>query len=309
MGEHHMIGHGMMGGGGLAADLLDQFSGANLALSVRRLRRGYTGFAMKLEHPTIPDVWMQYSENGDLDLVTGFTEIGLNPVNIASTFGASNVGVDFWNNQNDASSLISGAINNLPTLDFYQSGVFRTDSGRVALRPAGLAFFQNLEGGGTTTPLPVASSFMLFMLSRNLTPASTTSHGMMLSGTTGSGIPASLMVQNSRFATNQSRAYLNASRSSIITDINDTYSLYTFFNTGTGIVNIRKNGLNLGATAFTASVATNVFWYIGQYRNPGDSTHHVSNANCGEIVHYPFYNAEYITGVEANIMQYFNIGV
>jgi hypothetical protein len=272
--------------------LLDQFSGAAAAYSLRRLRNAYTGSAIRVRRS---------SDNAEQDI--GFTNLGvLNTAALSSFVGANSGFVTTWYDQSgNGRNLIQSTGANQPrivnagtneqlggiiSLYFDDRYMINTTSGLINATNPSISVYSVL--GKITNSAPIYSFSNPFTI------------GSVASGSFYIPFRANLStneIQNRSNGTN-SRTYntgVNFTNTIQVMSLNDNGTTVTIHRAGTSILN---NTSTLGA--FSESVGFSIGYPIGSAQ--GRWIGHIS-----DLFFYTSDQSSNRTGIESNINKYYGI--
>jgi hypothetical protein len=251
--------------------LLDVYSGATAAYSLRKLRTAYTGSAIRVRRS---------SDGALLDI--GFVNNVLDTATLQSFIGVNTGVLSIWYDQSgNGNNAIPVSINNAPII--IQSGVLITDVGKVALQVDVL--------GMDISGITVNSSYAGFsVMSR------TTSNGFLVSFCASSTVPPAIS-----FAYNDGFLYNENSVNFIRYAFNLT-GRFLFSTTNVSTIQTAYRNATLQTTTGNVAVGGNVLSRILARTAPegvvGKSQEHI------------FYNSDQSsnrTAIESNINSYYSI--
>lgn len=276
--------------------VLDDFPNSTMALSTRLMRTSYTGPLAYLQQASTAGTLVYPDADGNFNRQT-----------VINFFGSNEARVRDWYGQNDITTFSYANNGNyaLEPLCYDGSGVFKTENGNVALN-FDLKIMDFRNALNSIISFSVSGSFMMFFATRKLAN-NTTTNGFLVGSNNSSGVANSFIVCAGSgitgFAEQRTLSFSGvAGNGSYVLDTNNIYDIYCFYRNASGRVQIRKNGIELNETNWDLAGNGNLA-FLGRYRD-GASSATWSNASCGEINYYAFYDANYITGVEANMKAY-----
>ncbi len=261
--------------------LLDQYSGAAAAYSLRKVRCAYSGSLIRVRRSsdnTESDIGA--TSNGDLDTAALKAFIGTG----GSDDGAIVVWYDQSGNANNATQSTGGSQplimdngvilrqNTKPIIKFDGSSDYFVIGSEISSQQPFSSFYPQIRPGTTTIGMWVTNTTS----GAGYTPVIYQGVGLFISH---SGCS-----QYGRVASENSTSFILLSG---FATANNTYEVY-------------KNGASLTITN-AAESGTNNFKYIGRRGSE------YSNASCPEIILYTSDKTSSRTGIEANINSYYSI--
>lgn len=262
--------------------LLDVYSGAGAAYSVRKLSSSYTGAALRVRRS---------SDNAEQDI--GFSGLGLDTNALTSFVGANNAFVTTWYDQSgNNSNMINTTASQQPSI--VTSGSVITRNGIISL------FFNSSNSNKLTSSYGLSNG-----------PISTIGV-LSLSGTN-----SFAFIQNKFFAIgtidNINWGYLSgAAVTAIVTTIpslaqyttgalsvssNASYLIYGNWNGNVNVVKHRSNGIAAANSPISGSTI--------RKDDTASQTYLIGYAT--ELIVYPSDQASNVAGMETNINGYYNI--
>jgi len=262
--------------------LLDNYSGAGAAYSVRKLSSSYTGAALRVRRS---------SDNGEQDI--GFIGLNLDTTALTSFVGAGNGFVTKWYDQ-------TGNLRHMAEVNGSQQPSI-VSSGNVITRNGIISLFFNSSSSNKIT-----SNY-------GLTNGPISTIGVLsLSGTNGNAF-----IQNNFFGigvlADNFWGYLSgASVSAVITTVpsmvqyttgsfaltnNASYLVYGNWNGNSNVVKSRRNGIAAANSGVSGSTI--------RKNDTGPQSYLIGYAS--EFIIYPSDQASNVAGMETNINGYYNI--
>ena len=272
--------HGILARGGAPASslLLDTYSGAAAAYSLRKLRTAYTGNCIRVRRS---------SDNTELNI--GFVSNVLDTASLITFVGSGDGFVTTWYDQSGNSNNANQSTAGLqPTI--VESGILLTVNSKPNIKFYDI-FTHNLRL--TSTIVTGISSYNSFVGKR-------TSSGKALFGLAGD-VSSSVQYLFALFTDN--KYYLQAKttqyQASTATDTTTNQLLLTGLNNA-GTMSIFKNGNTIASSALSAS-------YTPSINNIGKYTSVSTNNALQEIVFYNSEQSSNRTGIESNINSFYSI--
>lgn len=271
--------HGILARGGTppAALLLDTYTGASAAYSLRLLRTAYTGNCIRVRRS---------SDNAEQNI--GFVSNDLDTASLLTFCGVGNGFVTTWYDQSgNANNGTQTTAANQPQI--VSSGALLTVNSKGCLSFDGSNYFLNLASSITAG----ASSFNTFVGKRDASARRL--YG--LSGDTNQQYLWALWSDNKYYL----QAITNTFQASSATDTSTAQLLLTGQNAA-GTMSIFKNGNTITSTS-SGFTYTPIIGSIGNYFN------NILRAYCNlqEIVFYNSNQSTNRTGIESNINTFYTI--
>lgn len=279
-----LANHGIISSSGASSLplLLDTYSGASAAYSLRKLNTAYTGYAIRVRRS---------SDNASQDI--GFVNGNLDTTSMLSFVGAGNGFVSIWYDQsgsgNNSTQVTSS---NQPQI--ISSGVLHLVNSKPSIFfNASTQSFLDLTTEFNTGTSSFGSSFNSFVGKRS-------NAGDLLLGISGGNVGSNyffgLSTDNNYYLNAKSTAY-QASNS---TDSTTSQLLLTGINSS-GTMSISKNGSIVPSSEVTFTLFTRINC-IGKYSAATYATSYLQ-----EIVFYNIDNTSNKTAIETNINTYYSI--
>lgn len=275
-----LASHGIIGSSGVTVPLLlDTYSGASAAYSLRKLRTAYTGYAIRVRRSsdnTSQDIGFDANGNLDTTAITSFVGAGNGFVSIWYDQSGNNNHANQVTQANQPQIISSGnlqLVNSKPSLYFNA-----TNQSHLVL---------------TTSLIAEVSNFNTFVGKR----ANANDKLIGLGGTASSACYGFVLWSDNNYYL---QAQYTAYQYSNNTDLTNNQVLLTGMN-ASGTMSISKNGTILSST----SVALSYIPSIG-----GIGKQNVSNYTLGHLQEIVYYNSDKSTnktGIESNINTYYSI--
>lgn len=272
--------------------LLDQYAGAAAAYSLRKLRSGYTGSAIRVRRS---------SDNTEQDI--GFTSAGnLNESALTTFVGANNGFVVTWYDQSgNAKNATQSTAGSQPQI--VSSGSILTTNSKPCLTFDGTNDYLNNTQSSTNL---FATNYSVFVV-HNVTGGGIRKF-IIETTNPSSNIFNPAIEYNGALPTNI-RIWSGETSSFVNTTSTNTFSsnvqrLITSLKNGTTIQEIFVNNLSEGSSRAVIP-ANNITGYnIGTYRSADDRWF---GGTMQELILYSSYQSSNRTGISFNINTYFNI--
>lgn len=261
--------------------ILDIYTGATAAYSLRKLRSAYTGNCIRVRRS---------SDFAQLDI--GFSNNVLDTTTLSTFCGVFTGYVEIWYDQtgngNNASAI---SPNNPSNPVIYNIGTLITQNGKPTITFQGLGY-------QLTTPISSAVNISTYLVAKPLNLLSK----VFIASNTAFSAP---------FMGNLNDQYLiqayNGVDSNFTLTANGTadanFNIINQYFTGSSISTFYKNNTNIAtSTTGTFSAGTNNFNTIGQYGNSISA-----NGNISELIIYKSNQLSNRTGINSNINSFYTI--
>ena len=253
--------------------LLDTYSGAATAYSLRQLSSSYSGDAIRVRRA---------SDNAELNI--GFVANELDTASLTTFCSGTNGFVTTWYDQSgNARNATQGTAANQPQI--VSSGALLTLNGKPRISLDGTNDFLSISSFNYA-----ASNYNSFVGSRNAI-------GRRLMGLAGSQYIFSLWTDDKYYLQANTAGY----QTSTTTDTTTSQVLLTGLRNGAGTQIIYKN-TNVIASSFVAATLGNTISSIGAY-----NASIYSQCNLQEIIYYNLDNSTNRAAIETNINSYYGI--
>ena len=285
-------------GGGVTPLLLDTYSGASAAYSLRKLRTAYSGYAIRVRRS---------SDNTTLDV--GFKADGtLDTASMLSFVGAGNGFVSIWYDQSSTYNALQVTSANQPQI--VSAGALITMNGKPTVK------FDGSNDYLVTSSYPFTSTDKVYVA--HVSSIATTTASSMVVGHYRQFNPSIFLVGY----TSNTRTWVtarNTANTGVAEYAFNTYSIntqylyetqYDLLN-ATSILRVKNYRNNSAETMFTNGLASNALPTFSQPISIGSTDnggHFRLNGNIQEIVLY--YNVDQSsnrTGISSNINSYYSI--
>jgi hypothetical protein len=258
--------------------LLDDYPGAAVAYSVRKLRNAYSGSALRVRE-----------DSGNTEADIGFDSNGdLNTAAIATHCGSANGYVVTWydqsGNSNDATQSTAA---NQPQI--YNGSAVITENGKPAIDFDGSN--DQLDSGLTvsTTDMGVSSVQKFDDVA-----------GGQISITVSFGSSDTLYMLANLSANSWTLKYASSSNTGVTADTNQ--NLISFYTDGSATYHY-KNGATLGPVYTAAAISSSLPVRIGAFAAGGYNT----DLNCQELIIWQSDQSSNRTGIDSDVNTYFSI--
>lgn len=266
-----------------SALLLDTYPGAAAAYSLRKLRTGYTGAAIRVSNSSLAEMNIGFVNNV-LDTTTLLTFVGTGNGRVITWYDQSG-------NSNNAVT-ISGATQ--PPL-IVINGVLQTQNSLPCVRFRGTT---NSESLAISTPIEANTNLSIFMTAKS---DNTTTQGAMLGAL---GAPTVFFGSYGSSSPNAAiNAGLNGTYKFVTTVPDYTTSNYVIYNCVVNSTNyyIYQNNNTFTISSSNASLNPTAYSRIGQYATVA------SNAIFQEIILYKLDQLSNRTGIVNNTNSFYSI--
>ena len=274
-----LANHGIISSsGGSLPLLLDAYSGANAAYSLRKIKSTYTGFAIRVRR-----------SNDDNSQDIGFVNGDLDTTSLLSFVGANNGFVSIWYDQSGASkNMVQNTLAIQPQI--ASSGAMITDGGKNAI-------YFNSQSLSVVTPSFDVSAKSLFFVGK--ASGISSNNGALISLTDSSVANPQIRLGKDNFAI----SYWNGDYVLNSNSIMSLRKLYSSFITGNKTHTLYGNGSQLDQVTRTGTFNTITEFTLGGLV----STNGYQVGYMNECVLYTSDQTSNKTGIESNINTYYSL--
>jgi len=289
--------------GGKFTGLLDEYSGAAAAYSLRLLRAGYTGDAIIVRRSSDDDEQpIGFDSNGELDTTALLAHVGTSPTDN----GFVQTWYDQSGNGHDASQTTTSE-----QPQIVSSGSVITENGKPAVQFDGtddfLVLLQSNIGG--TNPLTTNDDLLCAMVLKSLSNLSSYIFNNYQGNGPYNGQHTLWHQDPSGGNLTYETSYDDNSNPSVLISTPQSLGQYLLTNTrdkgGTNHIYINSSSNVSDSDTTSGNITSNIDWVIGA--RAVDTTDEIWNGNLQEIVLYPSDQSSNRTGIETNINDFYTI--